>query len=255
MLALFSTCVVLAIVVEPPAQKAVSLATAFVLLAVAWLYRPKPPPVPSERLPVEDFTIWIEIDGLFSNLQKTSPQDLKSAAQFIREDVKDLSANLQLLSERMKILEEKGLSSLHGLRELVIETATRMEVFAKEFPEFPGRLTEKREFFLNTIRDSVTNMGYVHEKLSELCGSGPGELAGLLELLRQQTKKVGATLENAQKILAEFLSKVSPPPQAPVEIKLPEVEVIEIPREEKLEQQKPETGGSQPQPPAHETAP
>lgn len=233
----FVGCLITAVVVEVPAQRAVALAASVVLLATLYLYQPKPPPLPSQRLPVEDFTVWVETGGALSRLVGLDPQELRQAAQLAREDFRDLSANLELLASRLLILAERGHGEVSGLRELSLEIMKRVEVLSKEFPEFPGRALEKKDFFLSTLERSSTDMGYLSERLSELCRVKPPDVSALLAQLQRQAEKMRESFRVARSNLASLLEKVKPPVPPPA---LPVPPLPEIPKPAPPPEEKPE---------------
>ncbi|MEM2282826.1 MAG: hypothetical protein QXH26_04720 [Candidatus Hadarchaeales archaeon] len=246
----FVGCLIAAARVEVPAQRAVALAAAVVLLATLYLYQPKPPPLPSQRLPVEDFTVWVETGGALSRLVGLDPQELRQAAQLAREDFRDLSANLELLASRLGILAERGHGEVSGLRELSLEVMRRVEVLSREFPEFPGRALEKKDFLLSTLEHSSTDMGYLSERLSELCRVKPPDVSTLLAQLQRQAEKMKESFRVAKSNLASLLERVKPPaPQPVLLVPLPEVPKPAPPPEEKPEEKPSQVVGQPPEAP------
>jgi len=235
----FIACLLVAVRVEHLAQRAVALASAVVLLATFYLYKPKPPPAPSERLPVADFTVWVEAGEPFLKIENMGG-DLKSAASLVRQDVKDLCANLDLLASRLEIMEGKGVG-VEGLKEATLEVGRRMEIFSREFPEFPGRALEKKDFLLNTLDQCSTNLTYVSEKLLELSRTQPPELSTPLSLLQARAGKLAEDFRKARSHLGVLLASIKPPSVAVAPaVPLPELKPVEVPPPEGPPEKPPE---------------
>ena len=249
LLILFVICLIVGIIVEVPAQKAVALATATVLLATFYLYKPKSPPLAFERLPPEDFTVWVDSGEPFSRIVGMS-NDLKSAATMARQDLNDLGQNLELLVKRLEIMEGKGVG-VSGLKEAAREIIERIWVLSREFPEFPGRALEKKDFLLNTLENCSINLRYISEKLMEMLNRTPPEISTSLALLQTRSNKLAEDFQKAKSHLASLLEKIKPPspevvsPVVPLlELKPIEAQPVERPSETKPEE-KPQEPTSQ----------
>jgi hypothetical protein len=228
----FVACLVTAVIVQHTPQRAVALAAATVLLATFYLYKPKPPPRAFERLPPEDFTVWVDSGELFSRIESMGA-DLKSAATIARQDLDDLNQNLELLIKRLEIMEGKGVR-LGELKDMVSETVERVKVLSKEFPEFPGRALEKRDFLLNTLEQCSINLQHVSEKLMEISRNNPPEISTPLVLLQTRSNKIAEDFRKAKSHLISLLDKIKPPTEtvSPV-ITLPELKPVEVKPPEK----------------------
>jgi hypothetical protein len=243
LLVAFIACLGAAVKVEVPQQRAVALVSAVVLLATIYLYKPKPPPAAPERLPKADFTVWVEAGEPFQRIEGMG-NDLKSAAGFVRQDVTDMCANLDLLASRLEIMEGKGVG-VGGLREATLEVRRRMEVFSREFPEFPGRALEKKDFLLNTLDQCQANLTYVSEKLLEFSRTLPPELSTPISLLQARAGKLAEDFRKARTHLGVLLASIKPPEAVAPAVPLPELKPVEVPpgrppETEKAEEKPPE---------------
>lgn len=268
---LFIICLLTAFIVQNVSQRAIALATAGVLLATIYLYGPKPPPAPSERLPAEDFSVWIEAGDPFSRIENMS-SDLRSAANLARQDLGDLNQNLDLLASRLEIIETKGVG-VRELKEMVREVMRRVDVLSREFPEFPGRAIEKKDFLLGSLDHCSTNLKYVSEKLLEISKTSPPEISTSLGILQVRSSKLAEDFQKAKSHLVKLLESIKPPAPVSPAILLPELKPVEVrpekppeappaeekppekPPEEKRTEQPPEKPPEKPETPEQPAAP
>ncbi len=213
-------CIISLLVIQEPLQKGISAAAALVVLSVLYLYQPKPAPPIAQRVPVEDFSIWVDIGEPLSKLSQVEPGQLLLAGRLVKEDMKLLCSNLDLLDSRLKMMSGR-FGELEGIGELAFEVKRRLELLGSDFPSNPSVLRERKKDMLTVLEYSEMDMKYAHEKLVFLLSSQPIEQTYMLEQLERQVRRMEEGIRQARRNLSAFLEKFptletsSPTPEAP----------------------------------------
>lgn len=186
----------------------IGAAAAAVLVALAAFYQSKRPPVEIEHVPVENFSLWIDIGEPAAGLRRLGEGQTESAFRMTSADLSSLASNAGLLSERLSILlgrhgfDELTRSKLHRNAYSLLEDISSV---AKKMRSGEGRSTEDVQRLLDGIEGCAAQADRIANKLFDFQRGKSEVIRTYTDPLRRAVEKLSGDLRLANANLRNYL--------------------------------------------------
>lgn len=195
----------------------VMLAAAAALVAIATLFQYTRPSADVARVPIEDFSLWMDVGEPAAELRRLGPQEIDSAIQIAGADMGSLASNAELLSERLSLLVGK-----HGFDELTREKSHRhaynlaadLRAVVKKLGLRESWSGEGIQQVLEGLEGCAAQADRIANKLYDFQREKPEIVRAYTEPLRRAAEKLSRDLRLVATNLGNYITRSAVTPQA-----------------------------------------
>jgi DNA-directed RNA polymerase subunit F len=191
------------------------LSAAAALVAIAVLFQYSRPSSETPRVPIEDFSLWMDVGEPAIELRRLGSGNIDSAMKIVSADLGLLASNAGLLSQRLWMLVGR-----HGFDELTSEKAHRhAENLTSDLRAAIRKLEDRRTWdgegiqqVLDVLEACASRADRIANKLYDFQREKPEIIRAYTEPLRRASEKLSRDLRLASANLSNYIKSISASP-------------------------------------------